>query len=106
VLLAHGMVIAAYMIHECGHNTVFRANDHNARLGRFLNWITGSCYGTFEDIRYKHFRHHMDNDDAVWWEYGPFFERNPMVYRATKFLEWLYVPAHELIMTMMIFTRS
>ena len=106
LLLAHGMVIAAYMIHECGHNTVFRANEHNARLGRFLNWITGSCYGTFEDIRYKHFRHHMDNDDAVWWEYGPFFERHPMVYRVTKILEWFYVPAHELIMHCMMVLTS
>ena len=25
----------------------------NAWLGRFLNWICGACYGTFEDIRYK-----------------------------------------------------
>lgn len=98
LLLAHGMVIAAYLIHECGHNTVFRRNEHNARLGRFLNWITGTCYGTFEDIRYKHFRHHMDNDDAVWWLYEPFFRRHPVVYRLTRWLEWLYVPAHELIM--------
>jgi fatty acid desaturase len=97
-LLAHGMVIAAYLIHECGHNTIFKRNEHNARLGRFLNWITGSCYGTFEDIRYKHFRHHMDNDDAVWWEYEPFFERHPLVYKLTKLLEWFYIPAHELIM--------
>ena len=36
VWLAHAMVIAAYMIHECGHNTVFRSNDLNAHLGRFL----------------------------------------------------------------------
>jgi len=98
LLLAHGMVIAAYLIHECGHNTVFRQNAHNERLGRFLNWVCGSCYGTFEDIRYKHFRHHMDNDDVVWWLYEPFFERHPMVYRATKALEWLYIPAHELLM--------
>jgi fatty acid desaturase len=35
LLLAHAMTIAAYMIHECGHNTVFRTNKANARLGRF-----------------------------------------------------------------------
>jgi len=98
LLLAHGMVIAAYMIHECGHNTVFRNNRHNARLGRFLNWICGSCYGTFEDIRYKHFRHHMDNDDVVWWLYEPFFEKHPVIYRVTKLMEWFYIPVHELIM--------
>jgi len=96
--LAHGMIIAAYLIHECGHNTIFRRNEHNARLGRFLNWMTGTSYGTFEDIRYKHFRHHMDNDDAVWWEYEKFFEKHPVIYRVTRWLEWLYIPAHELIM--------
>ncbi len=34
LLLGHAMTICAYMIHECGHNTVFRDNEHNARLGR------------------------------------------------------------------------
>jgi fatty acid desaturase len=105
LILAHGMIIAAYLIHECGHNTIFKRNEHNARLGRFLNWMTGSCYGTFEDIRYKHFRHHMDNDDAVWWEYEKFFEKHPVIYRLTRWLEWLYIPAHELIMhTITVFT--
>ena len=32
LFLAHGMTIAAYMIHECGHNTVFKNNANNARL--------------------------------------------------------------------------
>ncbi len=36
LLLAHGMTIAAYMLHECAHNTVFERNGDNARLGRFL----------------------------------------------------------------------
>ena len=98
ILLAHGMVIAAYLIHECRHKTIFRSNEANARLGRFLNWISGSSYGTFEDIRYKHFRHHMDNDDSVWFEYEEFFERHPGLVRIIKFLEWFYIPAHEFLM--------
>lgn len=98
VLWGHGMVIAAYLVHECAHNTVFRNNDHNARLGRFLNWLTGSAYNTFEDIRYKHFRHHMDNDDSVWFMCEGFFARHPRVMRAVQRLEWAYIPAHEFIM--------
>jgi omega-6 fatty acid desaturase (delta-12 desaturase) len=98
LLLAHAMTISAYMIHECGHNTVFRSNDANARLGRFLNWICGSSYGTFEDIRFKHFRHHMDNDDAVWFVYEDFFEQHPLLVKLIKFLEWFYIPAHEFVM--------
>jgi fatty acid desaturase len=98
VLLAHGMIIAAYMIHECGHNTVFRKNQHNARLGTFLTWICGAAYGTYEDIRYKHFRHHVDNDDVVWFDYEAFFVRHPIIFRVTRFLEFFYIPAHELLM--------
>jgi fatty acid desaturase len=98
VFLAHGMVIAAYLIHECGHNTIFRSNAANARLGRFLNWVCGSSYGTFEDIRYKHFRHHMDNDDSVWFVYEDFFEKHPWTAKLIEFFEWFYIPAHEFLM--------
>ena len=65
LLLAHAMVIAAYMIHECGHNLVFRSIRHNATLGRVMSSLCGADYGTYEDMRYKHFRHHVDVDDEV-----------------------------------------
>jgi fatty acid desaturase len=105
LLLAHGMTIAAYMVHECGHNTVFRRIRHNEYLGRFLTWVCGASYGTFEDIRYKHMRHHVDNDDVVWFDYEKFFLEHPVVLRVTKVLEWLYIPAHDLAMhVIMIFT--
>ena len=45
--LAHGMIIAAYLIHECAHNLVFTKARHNARLGRFLGWLFGASYGTY-----------------------------------------------------------
>jgi fatty acid desaturase len=44
--LGHAMVIAAYLLHECGHNAVFSHRSTNARLGTVLTWITGSSYGT------------------------------------------------------------
>lgn len=103
--LAHGMTISAYMIHECGHNLVFKRLRHNARLGEFLSWICGSSYGTYEDMRYKHFRHHVDNDDVVWFDYERFFAEHPRVLATTRFLEWFYIPAHDLIMhVIMVFT--
>jgi len=98
LLLGHSMVVAAYMIHECGHNLVFRSVRDNARLGRVLSWICGSSYGTYEDIRYKHFRHHVDVDDVVWFDYEAFFREHPRTLRVTRFLEWFYMPAHDLIM--------
>lgn len=105
LLLAHAMVIAAYLIHECGHQLVFARSRQNARLGGAMSWLCGAAYGTFDDMRYKHFRHHVDNDDVVWFEYEKFFVRHPLVLRATQALEWLYVPAHDLIMhCIMVFT--
>ena len=105
ILLGHSMVIAAYLIHECGHNLIFKSIKDNAKLGRFLSWLCGSSYGTYEDIRYKHFRHHVDVDDVVWFDYEAFFKANPIALRVTRFLEWFYIPAHDLIMHfIMVFT--
>ena len=105
LLLAHAMTIAAYLIHECGHNTVFVKHSHNAMLGRAMSWLCGAAYGTYEDMRYKHFRHHVDNDDVVWFEYDAFFARHPALTRTLKALEWLYIPAHDLLMHfIMVFT--
>ena len=105
VFLAHGMVIAAYMIHECGHNMVFSHSRHNATLGRCMSWLCGASYGTYEDMRYKHFRHHVDNDDVVWFDYDRFFETHPMITRVIRLLEWFYIPAHDLLMHgVMVFT--
>jgi acyl-lipid omega-6 desaturase (Delta-12 desaturase) len=105
LLLAHAMIIAAYLVHECAHNLVFRSMRHNAALGRALTWLCGASYGTYEDIRYKHFRHHVDNDDVVWFDYERFFREHPRVLRLTRALEWCYIPAHDLIMHgIMVFT--
>ena len=98
LLLGHAMIIAAYLVHECSHNLVFKKIRFNTYLGGFLSWICGSSYGTYEDIQYKHFRHHVDNDDVVWFDYEAFFEDNPNVFKLTKILEWFYIPAHEFIM--------
>ncbi len=105
LLLAHSMVTAAYLIHECGHNLVFEHSRHNAFLGRLMSWLCGAAYGTYEDMRYKHFRHHVDNDDVVWFDYDAFFERHPRLTATTRLFEWFYIPAHDLIMhTVMVFT--
>lgn len=105
LLLAHAMTIAAYMIHECGHNVVFHRARDNAKLGGFLSWICGAAYGTYEDIRYKHFRHHVDNDDVVWFDYDQFFEQHPVTTKVIRVLEWFYIPAHDLLMhAVMVFT--
>jgi acyl-lipid omega-6 desaturase (Delta-12 desaturase) len=96
--VAHGMVIAGYLMHDCGHNSIFLGNEHNSRLGRLLNAICGSNYGTYEDMRYKHMRHHVDNCEPVTFDYRSWLKRRPLVHRVVSALEWAYVPAVELIM--------
>jgi fatty acid desaturase len=98
VAVAHGMVIAGYLMHDCGHNSIFRNTEHNTRLGRWLNVICGSNYGTYEDMRYKHMRHHVDNCEPVTFDYRGWLARHPAVHRLVNALEWAYVPAVELIM--------
>lgn len=102
VLLAHGMVIAAYLVHECAHNTVFKSNKANARLGGLLNWITGACYGDYEDIRHKHFRHHIDRADVVAFDYRPKFAAHPLMIKVMQLLEWFYIPAVEIVMHLLV----
>ncbi|MCW5602907.1 fatty acid desaturase [Nitrosomonas sp.] len=96
--MAHGMVIAAYLIHECGHNTLFKSPHHNAMLGKALNWLTGGCYGTYEDLRTKHMQHHVDNVDVTIFDYRSYLARHPTQCKLVQTLEWLYVPAVEFLM--------
>jgi fatty acid desaturase len=98
VLLAHAMAISAYLMHDCGHNAIFLDTAHNTRLGRWLNVICGSSYGTYEDMRYKHMRHHVDNCEPVTFDYRAWLQRHPVAHRLVNALEWAHVPAVELLM--------
>ena len=96
--LAHAMVIAAYLLHECAHNTLFRKNRYHAWLGEALMWVVGASYGRYEDIRHKHVRHHTDRADVVAFDFRPWLERHPAALRPLQALEWLYIPAVDLVM--------
>jgi fatty acid desaturase len=100
--LAHGMVIAAYLIHDCAHNAMFRLPRHNTACGRVLSWLAGGCYATYEDIRATHMRHHVENSDAMEFDYRACLARHPVLRRAAGAAEWLYVPAVELLMHAML----
>jgi fatty acid desaturase len=98
LLAAHALVIAAYLIHECAHNTIFADNRWNAALGEVLMWFTGAGYSRYEDIRHKHFRHHIDRADVVAFDFRPLLARHPKSLRLIQALEWAYVPAVDLMM--------
>lgn len=99
LLLAHALVIGAFLVHECAHNTIFMNNAYNAALGELLNWLNGACYGRYEDIRHKHFRHHVDRADVVAFDFRPRLQqRYPALLRLIQALEWAYIPAVDLMM--------
>jgi fatty acid desaturase len=97
------MIIAAYLIHDCAHNSIFRQAGYNAFLGKGLNWVTGASYGTFEDIRDKHMQHHVVNSDPLIFDYKSLLKRNPWLEKIVFYLEWLHVPAVEVLMHGMLF---
>lgn len=99
LLTAHTLVFAAYFIHEFAHQSIFRSPVANQRWGVLMSWITGSCYATFAALRRKHMRHHIDRADVVTFDYKAFLHRQPTAIRKLVLaLEWLYLPAIELIM--------
>lgn len=98
IACGHGMIIAAYLVHDCAHNAIFKKTDHNTRLGKALNWITGGSYGTYEDLRYKHMRHHVDNADPISFDYRSWLKAHPRTEKLVFALEWFYFPAVDILM--------
>ncbi len=99
LLLGHAMLIAAYLIHEFAHGTIFAKPAHNTRAAVVCSWLSGSCYADFQDLRNKHMRHHVDRADVVTFDTKVFLKRCPTwAVKLVEALEWAYVPAVELIM--------
>lgn len=95
---AHALVIAAYLIHDCAHNTIFASNERNATLGRVLSWVVGACYSDYTTIRDKHFRHHVDEADVIAIDFRPHLRRHPFLLKIIYALEWCYVPVCDWLM--------
>ncbi|MFT3931768.1 MAG: fatty acid desaturase [Spongiibacteraceae bacterium] len=96
--VAHAMVIASYMIHECAHGAVFMKSQHNALLGRALLWINGASYGDYEAIKHKHMRHHFDRADVIAIDYREILQRHPLLSKLIVTLERIYIPAIDCLM--------
>jgi fatty acid desaturase len=99
LLLSHALVIAAYLIHEFAHLTIFKSAELNEAMGGLMSWLTGSCYARFGDLKRKHLRHHADRADVITFDYRKFLRQRPAwVRKLVLGLERLYIPAVELIM--------
>jgi fatty acid desaturase len=105
LLCAHAMVLAAYLIHEAAHQTLFAPHWANALAGEAMSFIAGSSYASFERIRHMHIRHHVDRADVTCFDFKGLMRRRPAVRRALQILEWAYVPATELLMQAQVIWR-
>src|SRR5260370_17672242 len=98
LLCAHTMIMAACLVHEAAHQTLFAAPRANAFAGEVMNFIAGSAYASFERIRHMHIRHHLDRADLTCFDFKGLIQGRPGVRRTLQILEWAYVPATEVLM--------
>ena len=103
LLTAHTLIISAYLIHECVHQTIFATPGANDRLGMLCGWLNGACLADYTGLKKKHLRHHADRLDVVTFDYRATLKATPAWARHTVLgLEWAYVPAVEFMMRGMV----
>jgi fatty acid desaturase len=105
VLCTHTMVLAAYLIHEAAHQTLFARAAANRSAGEVMSFIAGSSYASFERIRHMHIRHHVDRADLACFDFKALMRRRPAVRKTLEVLEWAYVPATEILMHLQVIWR-
>jgi fatty acid desaturase len=105
LLCTQAMVLAAYLVHEAAHSTLFAAPAANARVGEAMSFVAGSSYAAFERIRHLHIRHHRDRADLVCFDFKALMDRRPALRRTLEALEWAYVPATEILMHLQVVWR-
>ncbi len=99
VLAAHTPMIATYLMHEAIHETIFATHEQNTTLGRVVAFLAGGGWAGYEQLRKKHLHHHSDLMDPTTFDFRSFLERAPRwVVLAIETLEWLHLPAVELLL--------
>jgi fatty acid desaturase len=105
LLCVHAMVLAAYLVHEAAHQTLFAVPGANSAAGETMSFIAGSSYAAFARIRHMHIRHHVDRADLTCFDFKGLLRRHPLLLRVLQILEWAYVPATELLMHAQVVVR-
>jgi fatty acid desaturase len=105
LLCVHTMVLAAYLIHEAAHQTLFAQHAVNHRIGEAMSFVAGASYASFERIRHMHIRHHLDRADVACFDFKRLLQRVPGLRGGVEALEWAYVPATELLMHLQVIAR-
>ncbi|MEQ1487579.1 MAG: fatty acid desaturase [Methylotenera sp.] len=103
LLTAQALIISAYLLHEFSHWSIFKTPAMNRNWGVIMSWINGSCYSTFEEIRSKHMHHHVDRADVLTFNVQHLMRDMPSFARnIIKVLEWMYIPALEILMHFLV----
>ena len=106
LLTGHTLVIAAYLVHEAAHMTLFKAKKNNVITGEILLWFAGGAYASFDRVRHMHLRHHKDRADVSCFNYQAYLNKQPEIFKKIVIaLEWAYIPAIELIMHAQVIIR-
>ncbi len=105
LLCVQAMVLAAYLIHEAAHYTLFATPAANRRVGEWVGFIAGAGYASFERIRHMHIRHHRDRADVTCFDFKGLLVRQPWLKQVLRALEWAYIPATEILMHAQVIAR-
>lgn len=105
LLCTQTMVLAAYLVHEAAHQTLFAGPRANGLAGEAMSFIAGSSYASFERIRRMHMRHHVERVDLTYFDFQGLMRRRPWLQRSLQILEWGYVPACEMLMHLQVVWR-
>ncbi len=105
IACVHTMVLAAYLIHEAAHYTLFSGVRLNQWVGEWMSFIAGASYASFGRIRHLHIRHHRDRADVTCFDFKGLMQRQPWLKRTLQALEWAYIPATEILMHLQVVWR-
>ena len=93
--LAHALITAAYLLHECMHNTLFADKRNNKEIGTWLSWWLGAAYTPYSQLRDKHLRHHIQREDVLAFDAHTFMQRHRFLKKILRACSYTGVPAFE-----------
>jgi fatty acid desaturase len=95
-LAAHGRVMAAFLVHECTHSTLFIQPSMNHSLGIVCLWLAGAPYADYGRVREFHLKHHKDRADTIDFDYRKYVLGLPKFVRNLILAgEYCFVPVVE-----------
>ncbi len=94
VVLTHGLILSAYLSHECMHSNLFATRRLNVVWGTVMLWINGGIYAPFEALMQLHIDHHVNRVDYCRFDLAAYLQALPALVRGVLLgLEWLYIPS-------------